>query len=113
MTDSSRPAATLTISRGPAVGKRFEIGAAPVTIGRQDQCDVQVAGTWVSRRHARLAWTGSGYVVEDLDSTNGTFVNGERVVGPHALRSGDRLQLGDQVELAFHAGALPGAGGPH
>ena len=113
MADSYRPGATLTLTRGPGVGTRFDVGAAPVTIGRQDQCDVQVAGTWVSRRHARLAWTGSGYVVEDLDSTNGTFVNGERVVGPHALESGDRLQLGDQVELAFHAGALPGAGGPH
>ena len=101
MTDSSRPAATLTISRGPAVGKRFEIGAAPVTIGRQAQCEIQIEDTWMSRRHARLAWTGIEYIVEDLGSTNGTFVNGERVVGPRALRSSDRLQLGDQVELAF------------
>jgi hypothetical protein len=44
---------------------------------------------------------GKEYVLEDLGSTNGTFVNGERVVGPHPLRSGDYLQLGDQVELTF------------
>jgi TolB protein len=91
------------MTRGPDIGRRFAVGAAPVTIGRQDQCQVQVAGTWVSRRHARLAWTGMGYLVEDLGSTNGTFVNGERVSGPHMLQSGDRLQLGDQVEFAFEA----------
>jgi hypothetical protein len=103
MADARRPAATLTLTRGPDAGRRFDIAAAPVTIGRQDQCEVQVPGTWVSRRHARLAWTGTGYIVEDLGSTNGTFVNGERVSGPRALRSGDRLQLGDQVEFAFEA----------
>jgi hypothetical protein len=103
MADSHRPGATLTLSRGPDAGRQFDIRAAPVTIGRQDQCDVQIAGTWVSRRHARIAWTGTGYIVEDLGSTNGTFVNGERVSGPHALESGDRLQLGEQVEFAFEA----------
>jgi Tol biopolymer transport system component len=121
MADAGRPAATLTMTRGPDAGRHFDIGAAPVTIGRQDQCEVQVAGTWVSRRHARLAWTGPGYIVEDLGSTNGTFVNGERVSGAHALQSGDRLQLGEQVEFAFEAympapvraeAALPGTAPP-
>ncbi|MFN2218696.1 MAG: FHA domain-containing protein [Anaerolineae bacterium] len=121
MASSSQATATLTLTRGPGVGTRFDIGAAPVTIGRQDQCEVQVPGTWVSRRHARLAWTGTGYIVEDLGSTNGTFVNGERVSGPRALRPGDRLQLGEQVEFAFEARvaapvpretALPGAAPP-
>ena len=121
MASSSQATATLTLTRGPGVGTRFDIGAAPVTIGRQDQCEVQVPGTWVSRRHARLAWKGTGYIVEDLGSTNGTFVNGERVSGPRALRPGDRLQLGEQVEFAFEARvaapvpretALPGAAPP-
>ena len=115
MTDSRRPLATLTVSRGPSSGRSFDIGAAPVTIGRQTQCDIQIEDTWMSRRHARLAWTGTGYIVEDLGSTNGTFVNGQRVSGPHALRSGDRLQLGDQVEFAFEvrvpAGIAPSHGG--
>jgi len=101
MTDSRQPAATLTMTRGPGAGRRFDIGAAPVTIGRDAQCDVLVEGTWVSRQHVRIAWTGTEYIVEDLDSTNGTFVNGERVGGPRALKSGDFLQLGEQVELAF------------
>jgi Tol biopolymer transport system component len=120
MADSRQPAATLTLSRGPGAGRRFDIGVAPVTIGRQAQCEIQVEGTWVSRRHARIAWTGTGYIVEDLGSTNGTFVNGARVGGPRALRSGDRLQLGEQVEFAFEthapapvqAAALPGMAPP-
>ncbi|MFN2243315.1 MAG: FHA domain-containing protein [Anaerolineae bacterium] len=121
MADARRPAATLTMTRGPDAGRRFGVGMAPVTIGRQDQCEVQVAGTWVSRRHARLAWTGTGYIVEDLGSTNGTFVNGEQVSGPRMLQSGDRLQLGEQVEFAFEAympalvraeAALPGMAPP-
>jgi len=101
MTDSSQPAATLTIASGPDAGRRFDIGVAPVTIGRHDQCDIQVEDRWLSRRHACIAWTGNGYVIEDLGSTNGTFVNGERVAGSRALKSGDRLRLGEQVELAF------------
>ena len=101
MAVSRQPAATLTMTRGPGAGRSFDIGAAAVTIGRVAQNDVQVEGTWVSRRHARIAWTGTEYIVEDLGSTNGTFVNGERVGVPRALRSGDFLQLGEQVELAF------------
>ena len=113
MTDSRQPAATLTMTRGPDPGSRFEIGAAPVTIGRQDQCDVQVKGTWVSRQHTRIAWSGTAYVVEDLGSTNGTYVNGQRVDGPRALKSGDLLQLGTKVELAFEASvAAPVHGEP-
>jgi hypothetical protein len=101
MADSRQSTATLTMTRGPGAGRRFDIGAAAVTIGRDAQCDVLVEGTWVSRQHARIAWTGTDYIVEDLGSTNGTFVNGERVGGPRALKSGDFLQLGEQIELAF------------
>ncbi|MGD9405017.1 MAG: FHA domain-containing protein [Anaerolineae bacterium] len=48
-----------------------------------------------------MSWNGTNYVVEDLGSTNGTFVNGERISGPGALRSGDLLQLGQQPQLVF------------
>jgi pSer/pThr/pTyr-binding forkhead associated (FHA) protein len=101
MARSHQPAASLTISRGAGAGRRLNIGAAPVTIGREVQCDVHVDNTWVSRQHARLAWTGTQYIVEDLGSINGTYVNGERVGAPRALQSGDRLQLGEEVELVF------------
>jgi hypothetical protein len=101
MTDSHQPTATLTVTLGPEPGRSFELGVAPVTIGREAPCEIQVEGTWVSRRHARITWTGTGYIVEDLGSTNGTYVNDEPVRAPRPLSSGDRLQLGRRVELAF------------
>jgi pSer/pThr/pTyr-binding forkhead associated (FHA) protein len=101
MSGSRQPVVTLTISHGPGAGRRFFIGAAAVTIGRDAQCDVPVDCTWVSRRHARITCSGTEYTVEDLGSTNGTFVNGERVVGPGLLKSGDLLQLGEQPQLVL------------
>ena len=101
MADSRQPAAVLTMTRGPEPGRTFDIGAAQVTIGRGAGNDIQVQGTWVSRQHARIRWTGTDYVVEDLGSTNGTFVNRERASGPRTLKSGDLVQLGTKVELGF------------
>lgn len=103
MTESRQPGATLTVSRGADAGRRFNIGAAAVTLGRHDQCAIQVQDTWVSRQHARISWSETGYIVEDLGSTNGTFVNGERVAAPRVLGSGDVLRIGEQVEFVFHA----------
>jgi hypothetical protein len=101
MVGSGQAAATLTVRRGPGAGRRFDIGAPAITIGRSEQCDFPVNDTWMSRQHARIIWSGTEYLVEDLGSTNGTYVNGERIQWPRALKSGDLLQLGEQVELAF------------
>ena len=97
MTDTHKPSATLTVSRGPDAGRNFTIGAAPVMVGRQAQCDIHIEDTWMSRRHARLAWTGTSYIVEDLGSTNGTFVNENRLEKdlPTPLTAGDELRFGD------------------
>src|SRR5262249_31977891 len=56
--------------------------------------DVTVDSPVVSRRHARLVRGGEGWTVEDLGSTNGTFLNGERVTGSSPVRPGDRLEVG-------------------
>jgi predicted component of type VI protein secretion system len=98
-------AATLTVQRGPGLGRSFTIHAPAITIGRQDQCDFQVNDRWVSRQHARITWGGAGYLIEDLGTVNGTFVNGERISVPRALKSGDRLRLGSEVELEFQVHA--------
>ena len=98
-------AATLTVHRGPGVGRAFTIDTPTVTIGRHEQCDFQVNDTWVSRQHARITWGGAGYLIEDMNTVNGTYINGERISGPRALRSGDILRLGTQVELGFQVGA--------
>jgi FHA domain len=64
-------------------------------LGRHPACDVVLGDLSVSRRHARLRYQDGGWTLHDLDSTNGTKVNGLRV-GRCALRPGDRLALGDE-----------------
>ena len=98
-------AATLTVRRGPGLGRSFTIDVPTITIGRHEECDFQVNDTWVSRRNARITWGGAGYLIEDLGAVNGTFVNEERISGPRALKSGDVLQIGSEVELDFHVRA--------
>jgi pSer/pThr/pTyr-binding forkhead associated (FHA) protein len=66
-----------------------------LVIGRHPNCDLVLTDTTVSRRHARLTFRDGGWVVRDLESTNGTRVNGQ-YVGRCRLRPGDRLELGEQ-----------------
>jgi lysophospholipase L1-like esterase len=68
--------------------------------------DVVINDPQVSRRHASLTWDGSHFIIQDLGSANGTFVNGVRISEPHTLKDGDLLGLGGRVELAFRA-AVP------
>jgi FHA domain len=75
--------------------------AADVTIGRQPDNTVSVDNPAVSARHARVARDGDGFVVEDLESRNGTFVNGARITR-HALRHGDVVLVGKH-KLLFDA----------
>jgi len=77
-----------------------------VIIGRDANADIVINIAEVSRRHTRMRLEPSGYVIEDLGSTNGTFVNGQRLTGPHTLRPGERIQLGEAVTLAYQVGAF-------
>jgi FHA domain len=65
-------------------------------IGRHPNCDVVMSDETVSRRHARLTFRDGGWIVQDLDSTNGTRLNGQHV-GRCRLRPGDQLALGTQL----------------
>ncbi len=65
-----------------------------VSLGRERSCDVVLDDPLVSRRHARLRFRDGSWILHDLGSTNGTFLNGLRV-GRCQLRAGDRLDLGD------------------
>jgi predicted component of type VI protein secretion system len=66
------------------------------TIGREG-CDITVSDPDVSRRHAAVQMSNGGLSIEDLGSTNGTYVNGERISAPRALRDGDEVQIGSTV----------------
>jgi hypothetical protein len=75
-------------------GKRLVVGPAGATIGRSRSCDVVLEDANVSRRHAEVRPRGGGWLVADLGSTNGVSVNGARIAQAHALRPGDRIELG-------------------
>ena len=73
----------------------LRLGArAPVTIGRHPSCDFPLRRDDVSRRHAEIRFEQGGFVLHDLESTNGTFVNAERVEGSRPLAPGDRIEIG-------------------
>lgn len=82
-------------------GTRVPLTDAVVTIGRLPDCEITLADPNVSRRHAQVRPSGPGYVVVDLQSTNGTRVNG-MVVGEHRLADGDVITVGN-VRIRFEA----------
>src|ERR1044071_6201825 len=65
-----------------------------LTIGRSDQSDIRLDGLLISNNHARISQTSTGVVIEDLNSTNGTYVNGQRITGRKALPADDVVQIG-------------------
>jgi two-component system cell cycle response regulator len=98
---STESRATLTVLTGVKAGHVVAIGATPVLIGRTVLADLVVDDPGVSRDHARVVRTSAGgYYVEDLGSTNGTFVGSERV-GVSALHQGDLLRLGPELRIRF------------
>ncbi len=72
-----------------------------VTIGRAVENDIVITSRRVSREHASLRREGWRVILDDLNSTNGTFLNGERVLKPVMLRDGDQVKIGDVI-LTFH-----------
>ena len=68
-----------------------------MVVGRSPECSICVEDEFASNLHARIYQTGEGYYVEDLGSTNGTYVNGRRINYPTELRYGDRIRVGRTV----------------
>ncbi len=83
-----------------AEGKRLAIGPAGAVIGRSRECDVVLADSNVSRRHAELRPADGGWTIADLGSTNGVRVNGTPVRGPAPVAPGDRIEVGT-VDVRF------------
>jgi hypothetical protein len=97
----SAPAYQLVLRSGPTPGTVFSLEKANMFIGRDLGNDIVINDAEVSRRHARLVMQGDSYVIEDLGSTNGTSVNGQRLTGPRLLKSGDAVTFGEKLNLAF------------
>jgi pSer/pThr/pTyr-binding forkhead associated (FHA) protein len=90
--------ARLVVAASPALdpGQSFDAGPVPLTIGRAgDNAVVLARDDFASARHARIEAQRDGIWVIDLDSTNGTFVNGQRIDGRRRLRDGDVVRVGE------------------
>lgn len=104
-TAAGSPACRLKILDGPMMGKVFIVGARVTSIGRAPDNDLVIEATDISRHHARLDQVPGGYRLTDLNSTNGSRVNGRRI-REQTLLPGDIVTLG-ATEIVFQMGDQP------
>lgn len=88
---------------GPTVGALYPLEGDLITIGRDATNSIQINDAEVSRRHARLQFQGGKYIIDDAGSTNGTHVNGQRIMSPYVLKAGDVVSFGEGIVLGFDA----------
>jgi diguanylate cyclase (GGDEF)-like protein len=99
---ASSESACIVVIYGPELGRRAAVSRANFEIGRSAKSDLAIDQEAVSRHHARISWDGMRHIIEDLGSTNGTFVN-DQPVQRGALRDGDQIKIGRSI-LKFMAG---------
>ncbi|PJF21555.1 MAG: hypothetical protein CUN56_10490 [Phototrophicales bacterium] len=91
----------LIVRRGPQPNQTFDLKGDVITLGRDITNDIVINDPEVSRHHLRITKTADGYTLEDLGSTNGTFIAGQRITGVRALNRGDLIGLGETVTLLY------------
>jgi predicted component of type VI protein secretion system len=100
----------LVILRGRSEAKVHRLGPGLTVAGRQEGCQLQVKGSQVSRKHCEFFEQDGVAQVKDLGSSNGTYVNGERIEGQRALRPGDEILIGG---IKFRLDTVTDAARPH
>lgn len=95
----------LVVRRGPQPNQAYDLNKDIITLGRDITNDIVINDPEVSRHHMRMTRGAGGYTIEDLGSTNGTFVNGQRLTGARPLRNGELIGLGETVTLSYEMAA--------
>ena len=85
---------TLVVTAGPLAGTKINLGDQPILIGRADDSTLVLTDDFASSRHARLTNRGGQWYVEDLGSTNGTYLDQQRVQGPLLVGPGQPIRIG-------------------
>jgi hypothetical protein len=93
----------LIVQSGTGMGTEFPLEKVELFLGRDVTSDLVINDPEVSRRHLRLVMDGATYRIEDLGSTNGTFIHGQRLSGPILLKPGEVITLGEKIVLRFEA----------
>ena len=96
-----KDAALLVWMEGDEIKGRWPLAQAITTIGRAEDNNIVVDDRWVSRYHAQVRREEGRYIVVDLDSKNGTLVNGQRIAGATPLTDGDQVQVTPLIKLTF------------
>ncbi|RKR75807.1 FHA domain-containing protein FhaB/FipA [Frondihabitans australicus] len=94
ITEQGSPASRLLITKGAKSGLEMPLGDGPLTIGRSNESNLVIRDDYTSTHHARLMLWNGRWVIQDLDSTNGTFVNGERVTVPTPVPLNTTVTIG-------------------
>lgn len=89
----------LIVTKGPRAGEIISLSKLPITIGRDESVDFPVKLENISRKHLRITKGDSGYTIEDLKSSNGTYVNEKLIEKPRQIVDGDRIALGPDFEV--------------
>src|SRR5688572_8990655 len=97
--DMAAPRLRVEAAAGLRAGAAYDLSDGAL-LGRGEHADIQLEDSFASARHARLVPQGDVIVLEDLGSTNGTYLNGEALSGPQPLHVGDRIKIGDS-EFTF------------
>ncbi len=95
--------------KGPSIGKAYTLAKNELFVGRDISCDIAINDSEISRKHAHLVRVAEGYAIEDLGSTNGTFINEVRISGQAMLQPGMLVRMGDNVVLAYELAQDPQA----
>ncbi|MFY1827030.1 FHA domain-containing protein [Myxococcus fulvus] len=106
------PPAFLYVERGPGIGQLVPVQQGSLVLGRSSSSDLRLQHPSISRRHAQLLRTGDQFLLKDLGSQNGTFLNRVRVTGEVEVMSGDEITLGNALLRLRGPGGTPAAGLP-